>query len=112
MNRQTLVNTLLILAGIVLALALFAAGVYWRSRTGSRGGQAEPHVTRARIPPFRYSGCNALQALMESELKTFHPEPGRAAGSAGGAAGVRCFVVPPSLTIPDSGSAYARGHPS
>ena len=51
MNRQTLVNTLLILAGIVLALALFAAGVYWRSRTGSRGGQAEPHVTRARIQP-------------------------------------------------------------
>lgn len=72
MNHQTLVNTLLILAGIVLALALFAAGVYWQSRTGSRGGQAEPHVPGARIPPLRYSGSNALQDLVESELKTFH----------------------------------------
>ena len=48
MNRQTLINTLLIIAGIVLAFALFAAGVYWRSRTGSRGGQADPPTSAAR----------------------------------------------------------------
>jgi len=34
-KRQTLINGLLIIAGIVLAVALFAAGVLWHSRTGS-----------------------------------------------------------------------------
>jgi preprotein translocase subunit SecE len=35
MRRQTLVNALLIIAGMVLAFALFAAGVLWHSRAGS-----------------------------------------------------------------------------
>jgi hypothetical protein len=35
MSRQTLVTALLIIAGIVLAIALFAAGVLWHSRAGS-----------------------------------------------------------------------------
>jgi hypothetical protein len=38
MSRQTLVNALLIIAGIVLAFALFAAGVLWHSRGGSGTG--------------------------------------------------------------------------
>ena len=38
MNRQKLVYALMIIAGIVLALALFAAGALWRSRAGSRRG--------------------------------------------------------------------------
>jgi hypothetical protein len=38
MTRQMLVNALLIIAGIVLACALFAAGVLWHSRAGSGTG--------------------------------------------------------------------------
>ena len=52
MKRQTLVNVLLIIVGILLAFTLFAAGVLWYSR---------------------------------AESKTFHPEPGCAVCSAGGA---------------------------
>jgi hypothetical protein len=33
-NRDTLITTLLVVAGIVLALALFGAGVLWRSKPG------------------------------------------------------------------------------
>jgi hypothetical protein len=32
MNRDLIINTLLILAGILLAFALFGAGVFWKSR--------------------------------------------------------------------------------
>ena len=32
MKRDTVINVLLIIAGIVLAIALFGAGVLWRSR--------------------------------------------------------------------------------
>ena len=42
MSRQTLVNALLIIAGIVLAFALFAAGVIWHSRALFKTGPA-PH---------------------------------------------------------------------
>jgi len=33
MNRNLLINILLIAAGIVLAIALFTAGILWKSRT-------------------------------------------------------------------------------
>jgi hypothetical protein len=52
MKRQTLVNVLLIIVGILLAFTLFAAGVLWYRR---------------------------------AESKTFHPEPGCAVCSSGGA---------------------------
>lgn len=35
MSRKTLVNALLVILGVVLAIALFAAGVLWHSRSGS-----------------------------------------------------------------------------
>lgn len=36
MNRDLVINVLLIIAGIVLAIALFGAGVMWKSRTAPR----------------------------------------------------------------------------
>ena len=36
MKRDTLINVLLIIAGIVLAFALFGAGVLWNSRKASK----------------------------------------------------------------------------
>jgi len=33
MTRDTVINVLLIIAGVVLAIALFGAGVVWKSRT-------------------------------------------------------------------------------
>ncbi len=33
MNRDTLITALLVVAGIVLALALFGAGVLWKSKS-------------------------------------------------------------------------------
>lgn len=33
MNRDLVINVLLIIAGIVLAIALFGAGAMWRGRT-------------------------------------------------------------------------------
>lgn len=39
MNRNLVINVLLILAGIVLAFALFGAGVLWKSRTAKTSRQ-------------------------------------------------------------------------
>lgn len=36
MNRDLIINILLILAGIVLAFALFGAGVLWKSKSTTR----------------------------------------------------------------------------
>jgi hypothetical protein len=36
MKRDTIVNVLLIIAGIVLAIALFGAGVVWRNKTATK----------------------------------------------------------------------------
>ena len=36
MNRDLIINVLLIIAGIVLAIALFGAGVLWRSKTAAK----------------------------------------------------------------------------
>ncbi len=36
MNRDLVINILLIIAGIVLAIVLFGAGAVWRGRTSAR----------------------------------------------------------------------------
>jgi len=36
MGRNTVINVLLIIVGIVLAIALFGAGVLWKSRTATK----------------------------------------------------------------------------
>ena len=43
MNRDLVINVLLIIAGIVLAIALFSAGVLWKSRTATRRLQSSLH---------------------------------------------------------------------
>ena len=46
MNRDLVINILLILAGIVLALALFGAGVLWKSRAPTKtSGLVKPQAS-------------------------------------------------------------------
>jgi hypothetical protein len=48
MKRDLIINVLLIIAGIVLAVALFGAGALWRSNDGPtmRRAHAEQEVRR------------------------------------------------------------------
>jgi hypothetical protein len=39
MKRDTVMTVLLVIAGIVLAFALFGAGVFWKARINSFDGQ-------------------------------------------------------------------------
>lgn len=55
MKRDTVINVLLIIAGIALAIALFGAGVMWRTTTAPRRisflDRSELHVLMAdRMP--------------------------------------------------------------
>lgn len=36
MKRETLINVLLIIAGIVLAIALFGAGAFWKAKSSPK----------------------------------------------------------------------------
>jgi len=46
MNRDVVINILLILAGIVLAIALFGAGVAWKSRAATKNsGFVKPNAS-------------------------------------------------------------------
>jgi hypothetical protein len=45
LNRDLVINILLILAGIVLAIALFGAGVLWKSTAPTKtSGLVNPHA--------------------------------------------------------------------
>lgn len=45
MNRDLVINILLVLAGIVLAIALFGAGVLWRGRNPTKNSHRETPKT-------------------------------------------------------------------
>jgi hypothetical protein len=51
MKRDTLITVLLVIAGIVLAIVLFGAGIWWKGKTVRRAGLQGPdilHVTSDR----------------------------------------------------------------
>jgi len=41
MKRETVINLLLILAGIVLAIALFGAGAFWKGKSSPKRSSQE-----------------------------------------------------------------------
>ena len=53
MNRDLMINILLILAGIVLAFALFGAGVLWKSQSTTR----TPSSSQFLLPKPRGLWC-------------------------------------------------------
>jgi hypothetical protein len=77
MKRDTLMTILLVIAGIILAFALFGAGVFWKGRIGSSDRHtgrkmSTPRITgalqmgsRACRPP---SGCSLLLGSSVSSL--------------------------------------------
>jgi hypothetical protein len=46
MERNTVINVLLIIAAIVLAIALFGAGALWRGNATPRRSSLVPQVSR------------------------------------------------------------------
>ena len=53
MNRDFVINVLLIIVGIVLALALFGAGVLWRSRGKASGLIVPPETWATKATLYR-----------------------------------------------------------
>jgi hypothetical protein len=50
MKRDTVINVLLIIAGIVLAIALFGAGAFWRGKVAPKRS-SELHIRSSRQHP-------------------------------------------------------------
>jgi hypothetical protein len=70
MNRDLIISVLLIIAGIVLAIALFGAGAVWKGRS-NRHNSALSHET-----PFPRSQSMYLRGPMRKNNRTdrFHSE--------------------------------------
>ena len=62
MNRDTVINVLLIIAGIVLAIALFGAGVLWR-----RGAARSPKALSSARFVFRGSSEDTARETWQPE---------------------------------------------
>jgi hypothetical protein len=55
MKRETVINVLLIIAGIVLAIALFSAGVLWKSRAARSPRSFSSGTSSSRRELYRAS---------------------------------------------------------
>ncbi len=62
MKRDTLITILLVIAGIVLALALFGAGVLWKGRASPRSiGRVRPGPALSRVRSGRFRPLGGLE---------------------------------------------------
>jgi hypothetical protein len=78
MNRDLVINILLILAGLVLAIALFGAGVLWKSRAPTKApGLVKPHAGEtAKQPPLlddEQTGSHTNRTAVLGQLKSNRP---------------------------------------
>jgi heme/copper-type cytochrome/quinol oxidase subunit 2 len=70
MKRDTVINVLLIIAGIVLAIALFGAGVLWKSRAAKGPRALTSPVSVSSIAKVCWRACKSPPIRTVAAAKT------------------------------------------